>query len=1348
MGTAARDHQLSFWKLHNGGHFSTSDEKIKKSQLAIVTLCLWKRLTCLKVQKHGSAWTWCVFRGDRPKMGLLSIIPRCFTCKGCTAFGLWAVVRREKELSSCVWHMRSEHSFDIVCSGRTCHAVKFCAWKKWAQNGPWASFFECRVCNQNALFLFSFEIQWSCSGQNFFGPTMCRCFDKRACTWQIWVCSRASFWFTVCTMFWWALCACCWLLLLIFVLVTHMLKRECQGCWCHHDVPILWVILWFPLGCFSLCICGAPCLCLKESFACLHHPQWLVQLLCLISLAILCARRRRFWVFILLPASLLAFDKEVKERDARCVELDADSASWINWAAETASTATPAVLSPAPTLPEINAQLDALTMMLCSSTATKKTAKPKAQQQQQHCCSQWSISNACVRFWLINAIFWPKPRHQNCAPKIKPPWPQMKRHNHAHLCSSNVCWGNAMTRWQWRVFWGLKVSQAEDTPTTRRMMMTGTRIISLALLLNPWPPHIPTLIECKPCNSLFVLEHLPMSSWAVGMNLQGSIGFDTAQSVASLLSHFPSGSHSESSVQMMSLCQNDTSAMPESVSQLTHSDNCQHINSSLHSFHNDTWMLLNVNCSLTDKPADGLHLTELLLGKGNMVRWFAGVVNIGHASCCKWLFHKKDRFTHTLICCLPGSWHCMSFIMFQHQSCQSLAQRLSLCWRQALSSLWRSVQCHWQSLAMSTGHTTTKQQTTKRGKESAMLTTIIGDPKTISCDHAWQVLLPGNLCWLHENEVSCHFFDSDLLRACMSQCFMTCWTLVWWWHWLRNNLCPASVSLQVCHVIIIATTHKCQKRAAAQSPWCWIAFKTSFTLLQMDHCQLCNRWTALAMTLSVQLLKAELIILEHCGGSKGRAGSIAAALLLHFGSNGVCHHLQLENSGNNNGGGDGAAAWSLHCRPPFMTLDEAIQLIHTRCPGSLEMVRQEECVCQCAQHLQWPVVTEEAIFNEATFTGQNNRSSLAVKIVPLCVPSCAILMDIPGLANWQLQWVLHECTLLDEAHLFTPIKTNWACQDFAGQWSALVANGQLGGIVVNCSGKICFFDAASVCPFCDATHGCWSSCHWHSHFQIWLGSFFPLHTVAAASADKFATCSVISFVQQEQEASHAAAFDGWKHDGARFNSRSRMHSCWLNVHGMTARIRTCAMTFSGGWWWCCCFICCWFEIKLASDHWGTANDPKEGETRKTTVDDDVSFLHNEIAWSQLSGQSNQQEHARDQNGRRIHHLTKDDNCNQLHLNVQQWPQPSIASFWCKVHWTEKFRSWRHANHTACKKGASSVICMWNTMTEMTVPQLFYSVGETWFPLVQSETNCQLALTESLWLAWVVAASAAVDGNDC
>ena len=74
-------------------------------------------------------------------------------------------------------------------------------------------------------------------------------------------------------------------------------------------------------------------------------------------------------------------------------------------------------------------------------------------------------------------------------------------------------------------------------------------------------------------------------------------------------------------------------------------------------------------------------------------------------------------------------------------------------------------------------------------------------------------------------------------------------------------------------------------------------------------------------------------VMEHCGGGKGRAGTVAACLLLRFGADGVLAHAAREAAGELDA--EAGAA---------MSSDEAIATIRRLRPGSIETTRQVRVV--------------------------------------------------------------------------------------------------------------------------------------------------------------------------------------------------------------------------------------------------------------------------------------------------------------------------------------------------------------------------------------------------------------------
>ena len=73
-------------------------------------------------------------------------------------------------------------------------------------------------------------------------------------------------------------------------------------------------------------------------------------------------------------------------------------------------------------------------------------------------------------------------------------------------------------------------------------------------------------------------------------------------------------------------------------------------------------------------------------------------------------------------------------------------------------------------------------------------------------------------------------------------------------------------------------------------------------------------------------------VMEHCGGGKGRAGTVAACLLLRFGTDGILTATRAESMNR-------------------MSSADAIQYIRRIRPGSIETTQQEDFVRRYASHL-------------------------------------------------------------------------------------------------------------------------------------------------------------------------------------------------------------------------------------------------------------------------------------------------------------------------------------------------------------------------------------------------------------
>ncbi|CAE8681175.1 unnamed protein product [Polarella glacialis] len=89
-----------------------------------------------------------------------------------------------------------------------------------------------------------------------------------------------------------------------------------------------------------------------------------------------------------------------------------------------------------------------------------------------------------------------------------------------------------------------------------------------------------------------------------------------------------------------------------------------------------------------------------------------------------------------------------------------------------------------------------------------------------------------------------------------------------------------------------------------------------------------------------RVIQSQSKVMVHCGGGKGRAGTVAACMLLRYGINGVGAALQLEQAS------DGGA--TCHCH---MQSDEVITYLREARPGSVETKHQERFIREYASVL-------------------------------------------------------------------------------------------------------------------------------------------------------------------------------------------------------------------------------------------------------------------------------------------------------------------------------------------------------------------------------------------------------------
>jgi len=188
-------------------------------------------------------------------------------------------------------------------------------------------------------------------------------------------------------------------------------------------------------------------------------------------------------------------------------------------------------------------------------------------------------------------------------------------------------------------------------------------------------------------------------------------------------------------------------------------------------------------------------------------------------------------------------------------------------------------------------------------------------------------------------------------------------------------------------------------------------------------------------------------VMEHCGGGKGRAGTIAACLLMRFGRNGVWARICEENPKN-------SECLSLKPGVPILTAKEAVSWIRSMRPGSIETEIQEEFCMEYEKHLwrQLNDFTDSEESDDISSMTLISHDNLNAKKV--CIPKYILLMGLPGSGKSSIA-----------AHLEQATKGNqkpwmWMSQDVlshrvtvqkVGQISAEVARGQVGGIIVDCT---------------------------------------------------------------------------------------------------------------------------------------------------------------------------------------------------------------------------------------------------------------------------------------------------------
>lgn len=188
-------------------------------------------------------------------------------------------------------------------------------------------------------------------------------------------------------------------------------------------------------------------------------------------------------------------------------------------------------------------------------------------------------------------------------------------------------------------------------------------------------------------------------------------------------------------------------------------------------------------------------------------------------------------------------------------------------------------------------------------------------------------------------------------------------------------------------------------------------------------------------------------VLQHCGGGKGRAGTIAACLLLRFGHDGIRARIRSENTSS--------SGLFLRPRPPFMTGEEAIVEIRRRRPGSLETSAQENFVREYAHHL-WRVTAEalEDPFTEDSSENEVRGDDTVTQISTRKrrVPKYVVLCGLPGSGKTELaRGLVQDGGRRDNqwTHASTDELGRRECFDLVGRVAASVHQGKAGGIIVD-----------------------------------------------------------------------------------------------------------------------------------------------------------------------------------------------------------------------------------------------------------------------------------------------------------
>jgi len=201
----------------------------------------------------------------------------------------------------------------------------------------------------------------------------------------------------------------------------------------------------------------------------------------------------------------------------------------------------------------------------------------------------------------------------------------------------------------------------------------------------------------------------------------------------------------------------------------------------------------------------------------------------------------------------------------------------------------------------------------------------------------------------------------------------------------------------------------------------------------------------------VRIVSNNRSILEHCGGGKGRAGTIAACLLLRFGEGGIRTRLDAENRSN-----VGSGRFLLP-REPFMSGQDAVNEIRRRRRGSLETVVQENFVREYAQYLWRTAAEVEDAFFEPIFEASSQVNEPATPVNPnkrmkRRVPKYIVLAGLPGSGKSTIskQLSLEDGHPNNEwVHASTDDMGKKTCCTVVGRVAAHVGQGRAGGIIVD-----------------------------------------------------------------------------------------------------------------------------------------------------------------------------------------------------------------------------------------------------------------------------------------------------------